>query len=175
MADWWASAVWVRVGYTAAFLAAGIAVAVVTDYAWSWPLFLWGVLLAPLRFALAWFLGKGMRRGLTRVVGDPASWTPDQVEHVPDLLTRASGVSKRRLELAQQRVGFRWWLSSGVTSLFFYAGVGAFSGGLHNAAPDVIISARLLVSSVYKPLATYGRLKEELIALRSTVTHHRPT
>jgi len=110
-----------------------------SHHTWSWPLFVWGMLIGPLWMACAWVLA--------------------------DLLA-AAAIRPARIP-AEQRETFRhnrwrrWWV--GYTSLCLVAiGVGVTSAGLDVAWPDLLLTLAFVVIGLVLPLAAYPAAKRRL-------------
>ena len=108
-------------------------------HTWSWPLFLWGMLIGPLWMACAWVLADLLAAAAIR----PA--------RIPD---------EQRATFRRDRWR-RWWV--GYASLCLVAiGVGITSAGLGVAWPDIFLTLAFVVFGLVLPLAAYPAVKRRL-------------
>jgi hypothetical protein len=107
--------------------------AVVLHRTWSWPLFVWGAVFGVLASAWAFFSTKTFARALLKRA--PA-------EQRPPLEARSRGLWQK------YRPTYAGIVLMGI-------GVGIFSAGLHNPAPDVALTAIWILAGLLPPLVAF--------------------
>jgi hypothetical protein len=126
-------------------LIVAVAAALGSSHQWSWPLFVWGILIGPLWLVCAWTLTDLLAAAAVKPSGVPA---PQRA-------------SIRRDRWRRWRVGYAAFCLCAI-------GIATISAGLHTIWPDLLFTTAFLTLGLLLPLATYPRVKRRLASRRDT-------